>query len=316
LPLASAKAQRRPAIAAHLVQMMSPLDTDAQSRANLPVFLIGCHRSGTTLAHVLLDAHPRIACPPESKFIAGLRSLMEYPQAYAALASLGFSKPQVHAALKAFTVGLFEDYARRRGKPRWMDKTPNYAYCLDFIDELFAEDVLFVFMVRHPFDTIHSLEEFGRGSFTLDDPDVVRHVRAHGAGRFAWATYWNDINARLLTFAAGHSRRCTVLRYEDLVREPEATLSGILGFIGEEFSPGMIDRAFAGDRKTLRGYGDHKVGRATAIHDQSLGKWRDWGHAERAALWRLVGDIAGAFGYVSEWSEVSVPSRHVSPSRM
>ena len=34
-----------------------------------PIFVVGCPRSGTTLFRVMLHAHPRIAIPPESKFL-------------------------------------------------------------------------------------------------------------------------------------------------------------------------------------------------------------------------------------------------------
>jgi ribosomal protein L10 len=112
--------------------------------------------------------------------------------------------------VRALTVTILDDYARQCGKSRWIDKTPNYYRYLDFIEELFDGRVLFLFMVRHPFDTIHSLEDFGRGTYTKLDPDIARHIRAHGTGRVSWAMYWNDVNTRLHAFAAGHAPRCTV----------------------------------------------------------------------------------------------------------
>src|SRR5262245_13009496 len=35
-----------------------------------PAFVIGSYRSGTTLLRHIIDAHPRLACPAESKFIS------------------------------------------------------------------------------------------------------------------------------------------------------------------------------------------------------------------------------------------------------
>jgi hypothetical protein len=68
----------------------------------------------------------------------------------------------------------------------------------------------------------------------------------------------------------------------------------------------MVERAFATDLASLKGYGDGKVRHTAAIHDQSLGKWRDWTPGECQALWRIVGDVAAACGYTHEWS----PTHH------
>src|SRR5437868_5692695 len=34
-----------------------------------PIFVLGCPRSGTTLLQLMLHAHPRIAIPPETRFL-------------------------------------------------------------------------------------------------------------------------------------------------------------------------------------------------------------------------------------------------------
>ncbi|WP_372496942.1 sulfotransferase [Streptomyces shenzhenensis] len=34
-----------------------------------PVFVLACPRSGTTLLHLMLHAHPRIAPPLETRFV-------------------------------------------------------------------------------------------------------------------------------------------------------------------------------------------------------------------------------------------------------
>jgi len=35
-----------------------------------PIFVVGCHRSGTTLFRLILDSHPAISCGPETRFLA------------------------------------------------------------------------------------------------------------------------------------------------------------------------------------------------------------------------------------------------------
>jgi hypothetical protein len=229
---------------------------------------------------------------------------MEYPQLHRAFLGLGLSPAQVYAHLKDFTVTVLDGYARNQGKVRWIDKTPNYYNYLDFIDELFAKDVCYLFITRHPFDTIQSLEGIGQGSgrghYAFDDPELGRHARANGVGRFSWAKYWRDVNERLLTFSSGHPERCKLFRYEDLVRDSETTLREVLEFIGERFSPNMIEHAFTNDPKAMKGFGDSKIRRTSGIHSASIGKWQDWPHAECDALWRVTGETATLFGYAKD----------------
>src|SRR5260221_13347970 len=37
--------------------------------ADWPIFILGCPSSGTTLLQLMLHAHPRIAVPPETRFV-------------------------------------------------------------------------------------------------------------------------------------------------------------------------------------------------------------------------------------------------------
>src|SRR5260370_35851333 len=117
-----------------------------------PVFITGCHRSGSTLLRYLLDAHPELACAPESKFIAGVEAFIRYPQALEGLHSLGLTDQQVRRLLRGLIEECLTFYAAQQGKPRWIDKTPNYARMLPFIDELFEHEAHYLLMLRHPFD--------------------------------------------------------------------------------------------------------------------------------------------------------------------
>jgi hypothetical protein len=223
-----------------------------------PVFLVGCHRSGTTLVRYLLDAHPHLACPPESKFIAGIGAFLAYPQALQGLAHLGISPDDVRDEVRNVVEKVFRQYATGRGKPRWVDKTPNYFRVLPLIDWLFQGSVSYLFIVRHPFDTIDSLENARYfAADVLEDPDIASAVRRHGRSRSGWAHYWREVNECLTSFADAHPARCFVFHYEDLVSAPEAVLENVLRFIGEDLPPDLVTSVFT-ESHTF-GYADWKI---------------------------------------------------------
>src|SRR2546422_8303911 len=93
----------RPAACGIFTQASMEENLDREPAAGAwPVFLVGCHRSGTTLARYLLDVHPNLACPPESKFLAGLEVFLDYPQVETALNTLGFTEEEVRLELRKF----------------------------------------------------------------------------------------------------------------------------------------------------------------------------------------------------------------------
>jgi protein-tyrosine sulfotransferase len=260
------------------------------------VFLVGCHRSGTTLVRYLLDAHPNIACPPESKFIAGIEAFLTYPQTLDGLAHLGISLEQVRNELRTMIAGVFAQYVIREGKRRWIDKTPNYFRLLPLIDWLFESRASYLFIARHPCDTIDSLENARCFSADrLQDPDVAIALQRYGRSRSGWAHYWREVNQCLVSFAGQHQSRCFTCRYEELVEATERILTKLLSFIGETFRPGLIENAFTNSHTF--GYEDWKIRDATEVYRTSVCKWTKWPPDEIQALWEIVGPLAEALGY-------------------
>lgn len=273
---------------------MSLVGTKTDS-ARRPAFMVGCHRSGTTLARFLFDAHPNLACPPESKFIAGLKAFHDYPQSRPALLSMGFDEDDVLRELRKMIERFLGGYARRQGKSRWIDKTPNYFRLLPFIDAVFAGEALYLFLVRHPLDCVDSLYRFHATKRQYPDPEIRRSVRRHGKGFDAWACYWNDVYSRIHDFSLSCPERCHAFRYEDLVRRPTATLRRALGFIGESLPPNLIRTAFTMPHPT--GYEDPGIRETNGVKADRIGQWRDWPRDRVAAVWPLVEQTAAQYGY-------------------
>ena len=280
-----------------------------------PLFVVGCHRSGTTLARYLLAAHPNLACPPESKFIAGLESFVSYPQALRGLASLGITTEAMMDRLRILTCSVFDDYASRHGKPRWVDKTPNYARLMPFIDRLLRGEVLYAGLVRHPLDTIASLERMRAFAIAApEDPDVRRAVRQFGRGRTMWGRYWLEMTTRLVEFASSHPDRCLLLRYEDLTADAERMIRLVLTFIGEEMPADLVAKAFMQSHPP--GYEDPNIRRSRDVHRRSIGRWMSWPAAEILETWPIVAPLAVRLGYTcasSDGSSIFSPTASLDP---
>ncbi|MFK0169906.1 sulfotransferase family protein [Streptomyces sp. NPDC090306] len=225
------------------------MDTCAPA-SDRPLFVLGCPRSGTTLLQLMLHAHPRIALPPETRFVLpAYESRLRFgdlgaPENRAALArwitgrketrfdELGLDAGPVAARIadgpptlgSALGIAL-RSYAESHGKVRWGDKRPAYALHVEEILRLFP-DAQFVHLVRDGRDCVASLlgmpwwhRGFHEAVATWAQVmDVTRHhARALGPGR------WHE------------------LRFEDLVAAPEEPLRAVCAFLGEEFDPGMTE---------------------------------------------------------------------------
>ncbi|WP_030612910.1 sulfotransferase family protein, partial [Streptomyces fulvoviolaceus] len=215
-----------------------------------PVFVLGCPRSGTTLLQLMLHAHPRIALPPETRFVlpayeGRLRfGDLRDPGNRAGLAAwitgrketrfdeLGLDADTVAERIEGGppTLGsalgiTLRSYAERHGKVRWGDKRPAYALHVEEILRLFP-DAQFVHLVRDGRDCVASL---------MGMPWWHRGFHEAVA---TWAQVMDVTRryARRLGPDSWHE-----LRFEDLVAHPEPQLRELCRYLGEEYDPGMTE---------------------------------------------------------------------------
>ena len=89
--------------------------------------------------------------------------------------------------------------------------------------------------------------------------------------------------------------RALLVRYEDLMTEPHATLAGVLEYAGLDAGSDAVSAMLASSDRAVPGMEEH---RTTASASASIGRWRrdlDPALAERCE--RAVGDAIAAFGY-------------------
>ena len=216
---------------------------------NAAPFVVACGRSGTTLLRNMLDAHPDLAVPPESWFVASLarqRHRFEGGTAFDVKAFVdalgdhdGFQRWGLpddslrEALLEVPPVDLeeavrsvFVTYALSRGKSRWGDKTPGYLLSMDLVGGLLPE-ARFVHLIRDGRNVALSL-------VAIDKPWAPNDL-----GRAALRWRRRIETGRKLGHALG-PERYREIRYEDLIDNPEAILRDVCTYIEIPFDDAML----------------------------------------------------------------------------
>lgn len=206
-----------------------------------PVFIGGCHRSGTTLLGALLGAHPQCLTTPESQFkthaLEGIglprdrgeledflarakkmRSLGRWKLDSADLTLNGKSDARYSELLQTLVSG----YGKTVGKPEfdfWVDHTPTNARHLDLLFSEFPEA-----------KAIHLVRD-GRG--------VASSVLSldWGPNTIVAAAHWWAHHISFGLAAESHYGSDRVLRvhYENLVAEPGRELDRICRWLGVDY---------------------------------------------------------------------------------
>ncbi|CAA9224673.1 MAG: Sulfotransferase domain superfamily, partial [uncultured Chloroflexia bacterium] len=188
-------------------------------------FIIGVGRSGTTLLRTMLAAHPDLAIPLETHFIARLARKCEQadnPWDYfldEVTSSSRWSQYQIDRALLEERIAaivpfdltealrtFYKLHAERLGKPRWGDKTPRYVIKMLIIQRVLPE-AHFIHIIRDGRDVALSVLEQPWGPATIEEA----------------ATWWvTSIREGWHQAKAAHAYM--EVHYEQLLLETQSTL--------------------------------------------------------------------------------------------
>ncbi|MFZ9872855.1 MAG: tetratricopeptide repeat-containing sulfotransferase family protein [Steroidobacteraceae bacterium] len=192
------------------------------------IFVIGLHRSGTTLAEQILAGHSKVASGGETYDLrAQLRrvSTLHFRHELDTRV-IGRRHDLDYAALgQHYLRGMTW---RAAGKPYVTDKLPSNYFNVGFIARALPES-RFIHLVRDPIDVgFSSLRTlFSHAApYSYAQDDFTAHHRRYLELMTSW-------HARL-------PGRIMDVRYDDLVREPETMARRIAEFVGLDFEPGMI----------------------------------------------------------------------------
>lgn len=194
-----------------------------------PIFIVGSPRSGTTLMRSIVDAHPRIFCPPwETGYFAHLNVMMNGDLVKVMNEEIP-NFPVNRAALiewvRRSALDLFSLFGQQSGKSRWAEKTPAHVHHMNFILEVFPE-AQFIHMIRSGSDVVKSLQNM---------PWAPRQIR--------WSinTWVESVKAGREVGARLSPSQYTEVYYEKLIESPDETLKQLCEFLGEPFAAQMLE---------------------------------------------------------------------------
>lgn len=225
--------------------MTSP--TPAETTA--PIIILGVPRSGTTLLRTMLDAHPNIACGPETPWLGehqpatllGLVRAMREPE-HGYCQSYGQPAEVVHQAARRLLDDVMLAYAHARGKRRWAEKTPNNVLHLDALHDLLP-DAKWVWITRDALDVAHStstVAEHRRGVTPVYEKSLrLTRTTSTASTALAATLRWVNWNRRIESFL--YDKSFHHLTYEQLVCTPEAELRRLCAFVDESFDRRMLE---------------------------------------------------------------------------
>jgi len=274
-------------------------------------FIVGSARSGTTLLRMMLNAHPEVAVPPESRFVVDLYrsdevqvdAFLERLEAHPRWTSWDTPIEDVRAQLTGMTTVTYPEaieaaymaYAQNRNKKRYGDKTPRYIEDLPLLSRLWPE-AKFVHLVRDGREVALSYADVPFGPSTVAKAAALWKARVKlGMDR-----------GRPLGTA-----RYVELRYERLLANPQEEVEGLCSFLDLEFDPAMLDyseraRSEVLDRARL--YNPNVM--------RSITKTRSWDEqmprSQLEVFEAVAGDTLTELGYERAFPSPSLAARMAS----
>jgi Sulfotransferase family len=234
-------------------------------------FVLCCSRSGSSLVRTLLNNHPDLACPPETEIAHALGSLGHVWSISESIEPRGHATPLPRAAKKALVEAVaapLREFAARRGKVRWCEKSPSNAEHAEMLLDCFPA-AKFICLQRHPMDVVTSALEACQWGFS--GYGIEPYIRDN-PGNFPAAilTYWLEKTMAVARFETAHPDKCFRMYYESLVQFPEATLRGLCDFLDLPWDPRILTPSFSLPEDL--GPGDHKLPHTSEIERSHIGE--------------------------------------------
>jgi hypothetical protein len=283
---------------------------DGPSR-NPYLFIVGCHRSGTTLLGRMVDANPHIAIIHETRWIASwfeqrvgltpdgyvtyelIPLLLDHPR----FAKLQIDREDLEGLLatgdpvlyRDFISGIFDLYGNKHGKDLVGDKTPSYVRFILTLHQLWPH-AKFVHVIRDGRDVCLSAIDWRSGGELRR-----RFVPLHEDPVTTTAVWWDwqvrtgREGSKALSPDVYHE-----VRYESLVSKPAEECEKLCEFLGIPYDDAML-RFHEGRERPKPG---RSAKRAWLRVTPGLRDWRSEMSAEDVERFEAAaGDLLDELGY-------------------
>jgi hypothetical protein len=284
-------------------------------RSELPFFIVGNPRSGTTLLRFILSSHSRIYIPEETGFVPHLAHLTHQPLDPDGVLSLvdqigrmnrewqgivadrdAFCRSLPEPAMLSDVLdALYRIRIAPHGASRWGDKGPSYVRWIPQLEKIFPH-ALYIHMIRDGRDcSVSAMKKWGADNWHYDTYYLMqnwqRNIQAGTQG------------AKLL----GEQRWLDV-RYEEMVGNPEQTARRICEFLDEPFEPTMLDHTRLA-KQLIAPTGHFEVERP--VTQATVENWRKrMSSFDQKVALRLCRDTLAQLDYATpELPAMSIPER-------
>lgn len=183
----------------------------------------------------------------------------------------------------------FDLEAGRHGKPCWIEKTPSHIHHIRTLLSL-RKDAKILLIIRDGRDVIWSIKE--------RENDLCKGIDRWINDNWAGEPFWTHPQVH-------------VIRYEELVSQPEPTITTALRFLGESYEQTMLGYhqepanfySSSAAKPPGRAGGFHRQFRNWQINQPLFDgrqRWRQLSVPERAIIKQRAGDMLARYGYGGE----------------
>lgn len=288
------------------------------THSDAPFFIVGAHRSGTSMLKLMLCGSGRIFIGPETDFLPRffptsqtqldqtdiqriayqlasenryrhvrhwLKEILEDPTNAQSIENLLADNATLPLDPSSFMDQFIGAIARKRNASRWGDTTPAYANHVAHLAELFPT-AKFIHIVRDGRDAAYSMvEKWGSNEWHTDLC-------------FALHTWNRRVSAAHAQGQNLPETRYQLVRYENLVANPEPVIRELCDFLDEPFDPAMLSPSSSAEGRPIEANSTFHSRLHQSPNTQHVARWKQTlSPFEQAIAQRLIGKTLQQLDY-------------------